>query len=413
MNPTEGDPYPAISIIIALIGFFTLLYLLIIEAAFTAFERSQSLCEKLKENDPNVYEELQTLFLKGCISQGGLTLVTAVSALVYSTGSVSFILQLILSNQCKAGIIAVWIAVSIIILFLIPRIGVNYSFRFSRGMILSLNRIAHTIGKIYSLKLEDEKFENPNEPNVDVIAEGEKDILSSVLHFGEETVDEIMIPRVDIIDLSINSSFNEILDVAINNGYSRLPVTDSSRDKVVGILYVRDLLPYRGGDDNFEWQSLIRKPYFVPESKMIEDLLREFQRNKIHIAVVVDEYGSTSGIVTMEDILEEIVGEINDEYDEDTETFVKLNDHCYIFEGKTPIDDFTETLGLDQDKYKEAAGESETLAGFILELLDEFPSKHQTVDFDNLHFEILSLDKRRISKIKVTLKEKDQGNADS
>lgn len=413
MNPTEGDPYPAISIIIALLGFLPLFYLLIIEAAFTAFERSQSLCEKLRENDPSVYEGLQSLFLKGCISQGGLTLVTAVCALVYSTGAVTFILQLSVSSQCKVGIIAGWFAFSIILLFLIPRIGINYSTRFSRGMTQSLNRIANSLGKQFSLKLEDEKYDNPNEPKEDVIAEGEKDILSSVLHFGEETVDEIMIPRVDIIDLNVNSSFNEILDIAINNGYSRLPVTDGSRDKVVGILYVRDLLPYRGNDENFEWQSLIRKPYFVPESKMIEDLLREFQRNKIHIAVVVDEYGSTSGIVTMEDILEEIVGEINDEYDEETKTFVKLNDHSYIFEGKTPIDDFTETLGLDQEKYKAAAGESETLAGFLLELLDEFPSKHQTADFDNLHFEILSLDKRRISKIKVTLKEKEQDNADS
>lgn len=406
MNPTEGDPYPAISIIIACIGFLFLVYFLIIEATYTAFERSQSLCEKLKVSAPSLHEDLQNLFLKGCIAQGGLSLITIFFALLYAGGTISAIFQLNIPGQWKALAIGGWGIISVLFLLLIPRIGITNAISFGKPMVHSIAWVATSMGYFFSpRKKKSDMEENDTTTKGEEIAEGEKDILSSVLHFGEETVDEIMIPRVDIVDLNVNSSFKEILQIVIESNYSRLPVTDGSHDKVVGILYARDLLPYRESNDGFEWQKLMRKPYFVPESKMIEDLLREFQRNKIHIAVVVDEYGSTSGIVTMEDILEEIVGEINDEYDEDIQTFVKLNDNTYIFEGKTSIEDFTETLGLDLDKYKEAAGESETLAGFLLELLDEFPAKHQTADFDNLHFEVLSLDKRRISKIKVTLKE--------
>lgn len=413
MNPTEGDPYPAISLIVACVGLITLIYFLTVEAAYTAFERSQQLCEKLKEKDAKLHEKLQTIFLKGSIAQGGLTLIAAFSALVYAAGSASFILNLELPLQWKAGIAGGLTVLSVSLLLLVPRIGVSSSLSIAKRMVSTMGWTANSLGKPFSPKTSEAETGNEESAKDEEMAEGEKDILSSVLHFGEETVDEIMVPRVDIVDLNVNSPFKEILNTVIENGYSRLPVTDGSRDKVVGILYARDLLPYGQNDGDFEWQKLLRKPYFVPESKMIEDLLREFQRNKIHIAVVVDEYGSTSGIVTMEDILEEIVGEINDEYDEDTKTFVKIDDKNYIFEGKTPIDDFAETLDLDQEKYKEAAGESETLAGFLLELLDEFPTKHQTADFDNLHFEVLTLDKRRISKIKVTLKDPKPEDADN
>lgn len=164
--------------------------------------------------------------------------------------------------------------------------------------------------------------------------EGEKAILDSVLHFGEETVAEIMIPRVDVIDLSYEASLDDVMKCVIENNYSRIPVCDRTQDKIKGILYVKDLLPYASGGKDFEWQKLIRPAFFVPESKMIDDLLREFQKSKVHIAVVVDEYGVPSGVVTMEDILEEIVGEINDEYDEEEKQFVKLDDNHYILKGK-------------------------------------------------------------------------------
>lgn len=164
--------------------------------------------------------------------------------------------------------------------------------------------------------------------------EDEKAILDSVLHFGEETVAEIMIPRVDVIDLSYEASLDDVMKCVIENNYSRIPVCDRTQDKIKGILYVKDLLPYASSGKDFEWQKLIRPAFFVPESKMIDDLLREFQKSKVHIAVVVDEYGVPSGIVTMEDILEEIVGEINDEYDEEEKQFVKLDDNHYILKGK-------------------------------------------------------------------------------
>lgn len=231
----------------------------------------------------------------------------------------------------------------------------------------------------------------------------ERDILNGVLHFGEETVAEVMIPRVDVVDISLHADFDEVMHCVISTGYSRLPVRDTLQDKIKGILYVKDLLPHCHEPKDFEWQKLLRPAMFVPESKMIDDLLREFQKSKIHLAVVVDEYGLTSGIVTMEDILEEIVGEINDEYDEEEKRFVRLDENVYVFEGKTPLSDFFETLGLDEDNFAGEVGEAETVAGFVLELMDEFPAKHQKATCRDLTFEVLALDKRRISKIKVTV----------
>ena len=168
----------------------------------------------------------------------------------------------------------------------------------------------------------------------------ESNMLEGIIRFGEETAKEVMTSRLDIVDLDIESSFSEVLKCINENGYSRIPVYEETRDRIKGILYIKDLLPYLEKGDDFKWQNLIRPALFVPENKMIGDLLRDFQSNKIHIAVVVDEFGGTSGIVTMEDIIEEIVGEINDEYDEDEHTYVKLTENVYVFEGKTLLSDF-------------------------------------------------------------------------
>lgn len=231
----------------------------------------------------------------------------------------------------------------------------------------------------------------------------EQDILNGARHFGEETAGEVMIPRVDIVELSISATFNEVMKCVVENNYSRIPVTDESHEKVKGILYVKDLLRYRNEDNNFKWQSLLRAPYFIPESKMIDDLLREFQKNKVHIAMVVDEYGSISGMVTMEDILEEIVGEIQDEYDEETEQFQKSEDGSFIFEGKTTIEDFFEAIGVPQEEYEDNIGEAETVAGFVLELMNEIPTVGQQIQCKNLSFQVLELQRQRISKIKVNV----------
>ena len=205
----------------------------------------------------------------------------------------------------------------------------------------------------------------------------ESNILEGIIRFGGETAKEVMTPRLDMVDLDISSTFKEVLDCVVENGYSRVPVYEDSRDNIKGILYIKDLLPHLKKEENFQWQNLIRPAYFVPETKMIDDLLRDFQANKIHIAIVVDEFGGTSGIVTMEDIIEEIVGEINDEYDEEERSYVKVNDHTYVFEAKTLLSDFYKIVKIDSDTFEDIEGDADTLAGLLLEIKGEFPKQHE------------------------------------
>ena len=235
--------------------------------------------------------------------------------------------------------------------------------------------------------------------------EDEQNMLEGIVRFGDETAKEIMTSRQDVIALDFSSLFPDVVKSIVDNNYSRIPVYQKSIDNVRGILYIKDLLPYLGKSASFRWQSLIRPPYFVPETKKIDDLLREFQANKVHIAIVVDEFGGTSGIVTMEDILEEIVGEINDEYDEEERSFVRVNSNTYIFEGKTLLSDFYKVLKLDDDIFDEVEGDADTLAGLLLELKGDFPVIHEKLDYHQFTFEIMELDERRISKVKVVVHE--------
>lgn len=229
-------------------------------------------------------------------------------------------------------------------------------------------------------------------------------LMEGVLRFRSENAGEVMTPRVDIVGVQQNDSFQQVLKCIFSNNYSRYPVfTDKDSDQVMGILYIKDLLPYLREPQGFHWQHLVRKPLFVPESKMIDDLLRDFQKSQVHIAIVVDEFGSMSGLITMEDILEEIVGEINDEFDEEERLFTRINERQYIFQGKVELEDFYETMQLDPEVFEKVAGEAETLAGLVLRLIDEFPRLHQSVTYEGLRFEVLALDTRRISKIKVSL----------
>ena len=232
----------------------------------------------------------------------------------------------------------------------------------------------------------------------------EQSILQGIIRFGDETAKEVMTSRQDVVDLDIKSTFAEVLHCIVENNYSRIPVYQENSDNIRGILYIKDLLPHLGKPDNFRWQSLIRPPYFVPETKKIDDLLREFQENKVHIAIVVDEYGGTSGIVTLEDILEEIVGEINDEYDEEEKFYTRLNRNTYVFEGKTLMSDFCKTLEIDDEEFSDVEGDADTLAGLMLELKGDFPVIHEKLEYKNYLFEILEIEERRISKVKVVLK---------
>ena len=233
----------------------------------------------------------------------------------------------------------------------------------------------------------------------------EKNMLEGIVRFGDETAKEVMTSRQDVVDLDFRTSFADVLKCVVENNYSRIPVYQGSIDNIRGILYIKDLLPYLSKPSNFRWQSLIRPPYFVPETKKIDDLLRDFQENKVHIAIVVDEFGGTSGIVTLEDVLEEIVGEINDEYDEEEKAYVRVNANTYIFEGKTLLSDFYRLLRLDEDEFAQAQGDADTLAGLMLELKGDFPGVNERIDYGRLTLEAVEVDGHRISKIKVVVHE--------
>lgn len=233
----------------------------------------------------------------------------------------------------------------------------------------------------------------------------EKNMLEGIVRFGDETAKEVMTSRQDVVDLDFRTSFADVLKCVVENNYSRIPVYQGSIDNIRGILYIKDLLPHLSKPSNFRWQSLIRPPYFVPETKKIDDLLRDFQENKVHIAIVVDEFGGTSGIITLEDILEEIVGEINDEYDEEEKPYTRINANTYVFEGKTLLSDFFKILNLDDETFEEVQGDADSLAGLLLEIKGDFPELHERIDFQNFTFEVTELDGHRISKIKVIIHE--------
>lgn len=231
----------------------------------------------------------------------------------------------------------------------------------------------------------------------------EKEMLAEIIKFYNKTADEIMTSRLDMEDLDIKANFKEVIDAIIKCGYSRIPVYSGTEDNIKGILYIKDLLPYLDKPETFRWQSLIRPAYFVPETKKIDDLLEEFRTNKIHMAIVVDEFGGTSGIVTMEDILEEIVGEISDEYDEDEKQYIRLADGSYIFEAKIQLTDFFRATDTDPAEFEKITEEVETLAGLLLEIKGDFPRRREVIEYKNYRFQILEMDNRRILKVKFNV----------
>ncbi|MBS3806376.1 MAG: gliding motility-associated protein GldE [Bacteroidales bacterium] len=231
----------------------------------------------------------------------------------------------------------------------------------------------------------------------------DKNILKGIIKFGNIDAKEIMKSRIDVIAVDIHTEFQELMSLIIDSGHTRIPVYEETFDNVRGILYIKDLLPYLNNNREFEWQKLIRPPYFVPETKKINGLLKEFQDNKIHMAIVIDEYGGTYGIVTLEDILEEIVGEITDESDVDEAYYQKTSHNTFLFEGKTLLNDFYKILNISDDFFSEIKGDADTIAGIILELKGEIPKKNETIQYKNLTFQVESSDKRRIKKVKVII----------
>lgn len=232
----------------------------------------------------------------------------------------------------------------------------------------------------------------------------EQSMLRGIIRFGDETAKEVMTPRKDIVGIDLRSNFNEVLHCIIENNYSRIPVYQDNDDNIRGVLYIKDLLPHLSKPTAFRWQSLIRPAYFVPGTKKIDDLMSEFQENKVHIAIVVDEFGGTCGLITLEDILEEIVGEINDEYDEEKRTYTKLNENTYLFEGKTLLSDFFKILGIHDDEFNDVQGDADSLAGLLLEMKGDFLHMHEKISYKNYTFEIVGIEERRISQVKVVVR---------
>ena len=231
----------------------------------------------------------------------------------------------------------------------------------------------------------------------------QKKMLEGIIRFGDETVKNIMTSRLDMVMLDIRAPYSEVLKCAAENAYSRIPVYGKTQDDIRGILYIKDLIPHLERGETFRWQSLVRQPFFVPETKKIDDLLCDFQAVKVHMALVVDEFGGISGLITLEDIIEEIVGEINDEFDDADTSYEQIDDKVFLFDGRTMLSDFYKITSLDSDDFEAVSGEADTLAGLLLEVKGEFPLLHETIECNGVLFEVVQKDKHRIVKIKATL----------
>jgi gliding motility-associated protein GldE len=328
------------------------------------------------------------------------------------------------SQRPILGLTVQVVAISFLILLfgeIIPKIySTRHALKFARFMAVPLHFTIKLLKPVNSILIFSTSFINErihaytSHISVDDLSQAleltskadlkeDTDILKGIVKFGNKSVVEIMRSRVDVVSIDFESNFSEVLRTITESGFSRVPVFSESFDNIKGILYIKDLLPHVGKNDDFIWQNLIRPPFFVPETKKIDDLLEEFRKNKVHMAVVVDEYGGSSGIVTMEDVLEEIVGEITDESDEEEKFYTKIAENKYLFDGKTMLNDFYKVTGSDEHIFDEMKGEADTLAGLILELKGEFPEKNDTITCKNYVFLIEAIDNRRIKQIKVEI----------
>lgn len=270
-------------------------------------------------------------------------------------------------------------------------------------LLVTLSRLFDRKIKVEKKHLSVDELSEVHELVQDKTNKQERKMLDGILEIGQTEVKQIMKNRTDIMALSVEDSFLEVRSVILHSGFSRIPVYEESIDKIKGVLYVKDLLPFLSNEDesNIDWKPLIRQPFFVPENKKLDDLLSEFQEKKIHLAIVVDEYGGTSGLVALEDIIEEIVGDIKDEFDDDDLEYSILGDGKYLFDGKIPLLDMYRILEIEGDEFEEIKGESETIAGLLLELKGGFPKKGEVIKFEHYEFIIEAMDKKRIQQIKL------------
>lgn len=333
------------------------------------------------------------------------------------------------SQEPMLGFISQVVIISFIILLfgeIIPKVySTHHALKFARFIAIPLHYTIRLLKPVNAILIYSTSFINNrlhaynNHISVNELSQAleltsktelkeDTEILKGIVKFGNKSVVEIMRSRVDVVSLDIETSYDKVLSVITETGFSRIPVFAESFDDIRGILYIKDLLPHVNKGASFRWQNIIRPPFYVPETKKIDDLLEEFQKNKVHMALVVDEYGGTSGIVTLEDVLEEIVGEITDEFDEEEKFFTKLGENKYLFDGKTLLNDFYKVIGVEEDLFDDVKGEADTLAGLILELKGEIPAKNDTIICKNYVFTIESVDNRRIKQIKVEIIPKEQ-----
>jgi putative hemolysin len=329
------------------------------------------------------------------------------------------------TNEPILGFIIQVILISFVILLfgeIIPKVySTHHAMKFARFIAIPLHYTIKVLKPINSILIFSTSFLNSrihaynNHISVDELSQAleltsqtelkdDSEILKGIVKFGNKSVAEIMRSRVDVVSVDIDTSYSKIMTLITETGFSRIPVFSDSFDNIKGILYIKDLLPHVLKGASFRWQSIIRPPFYVPETKKINDLLEEFQKNKVHMAIVVDEYGGTSGIVTLEDVLEEIVGEITDEFDEEEKFYTKISEDKYLFDGKTMLNDFHKVLGSEDNVFNDVKGEADTLAGLILELKGEIPVKNDVITCKNYVFTIEAVDNRRIKQIKVEIK---------
>ena len=345
----------------------------------------------------------------------------------------TFVADNLINTNALSGtsqfIIHVVLITFIILLFgeVIPKVyATKYNVKFAKAMALPIHYMSIIFKPISQLLISSTSIidkrvtKKTNAVSVDelehaldltkdsVETEEEKKILEGIVQFGNTDVKQIMTPRTDVIAIDYSNDFTTLLKEIKNSTFSRLPVYEDSIDNVNGILYIKDLIPYIEKKKNFKWNHLIRDPKFVPENKKLDDLLKEFQEEKKHIAIVVDEYGGTSGIVSLEDVLEEIVGDITDEFDEEDLVYSKLDDLNYVFEGKTTLIDMYRTMNIDGDEFEKMKGEADTIAGFCIEQAGKILLKNEKLSFDKYTFTVEAADKRRLKQVKVTIN--DQAN---
>jgi gliding motility-associated protein GldE len=345
-----------------------------------------------------------------------------VSVVILSSFTVGLLYDF--STNPILGFIIQIIAISVIILLfgeISPKVyTTRHALKFARFISIPLYILIRILSPINKVLIFTTSFINPRiqaynqHISVDELSQAleltsqnelkeEQNILKGIVKFGNKSVVEIMRSRVDVVSADTDFPFSKIMALITETGFSRIPVYSETFDNIKGILYIKDLLPHAHKGDSYRWQSIIRPPFFVPETKKIDDLLEDFQKNKVHMAIVVDEYGGTSGIVTLEDILEEIVGEITDEFDEEEKFYTKISENKYLFDGKTMLNDFYLVIGLDDTEFDAVKGEADTLAGLILELKGEIPAKNDTITYKNYVFTIEAVDNRRIKQIKVEI----------